>query len=160
MTSTFVRTLTISCAVGTGLVGGVFFAFSTFVMSGLRKLPVPTGITAMQSINREAPTPLFMLALLGTTAACVVLAVVAGLRWGSTAATLALVGAILGIVPLVLTGAYHVPRNDALDLVAADGTGAAEAWRHYRAGWVPWNHVRTVASFAGAVLLTTSAATA
>jgi uncharacterized membrane protein len=160
MTSTFVRSLTISCAVGSGLVGGVFFAFSTFVMSGLRKLPAAGGVSAMQSINRQAPTPLFMLALVGTPVACAVLAVVAIVNWGSAAATLALVGAVLAIVPLVLTGAYHVPRNDALGRVAADDPGAAEAWRRYLAEWVPWNHVRTIASLAGAALLTSSAATA
>jgi uncharacterized membrane protein len=157
MTSTSVRTLTLVCAVGSGLVGGVFFAFSTFVMSGLRKIPAPAGISAMQSINRQAPTPLFMLALLGTTAACVVLGVVAVARRGSTAATLAIVGAALAVVPLLLTGAYHVPRNDALALVDPTAAGAAGAWRDYLAGWVPWNHVRTVASLAAAVLLTASA---
>jgi len=157
MASSSVRTLTLVCAVGSGLVGGVFFAFSTFVMSGLRKIPAPAVISAMQSINRQAPTPLFMLALLGTSAACVALGVVAVVRWGSTAATLAVVGAALGVVPLLLTGAYHVPRYDALALVDPTAAGAAEAWRHYLAGWVPWNHVRTVTSLSAAVLLTASA---
>ncbi len=36
-----------------GLVAGVFFAFSTFVMSGLARLPPADGIRAMQSINRR-----------------------------------------------------------------------------------------------------------
>lgn len=34
--------------------GGVFFAFSTFVMDGLRRLPPAQGIAAMQSIMRRA----------------------------------------------------------------------------------------------------------
>jgi uncharacterized membrane protein len=156
MSSGFARTLTIVCAVGSGLLGGVFFTFSTFVMSGLRRIPAPAGITAMQSINRQAPTPPLMLLLLGTSAACVVLAVVAIVRWGSTTATLALIGALLAIVPMVLTGTYHVPRNDALALVDPNGPEAAEAWRHYLAQWVPWNHLRTLASLAGATLLTIS----
>ncbi len=156
MSSGFARNLTLVCAIGSGLVAGVFFAFSTFVMSGLRKIPAPAGITAMQSINRQAPTPLFMLALLGTTGLCVVLAVVSVVRWGSTAATLALIGALLAIVPMVLTAAYHVPHNDALALVDANSPGAAAAWHHFLDGWVPWNHVRTLTSLAGAVLLTLS----
>ncbi|MGI9030825.1 MAG: hypothetical protein ACR2HP_12705 [Ilumatobacteraceae bacterium] len=44
-------------AVGSVVVGGVFFAFSTFVMKGLAGLPAPTGIAAMQAINLAAPAP-------------------------------------------------------------------------------------------------------
>ena len=61
-----VTTLTVVTAVACGLVGGVFFAFSTFVMRGLRDAPPEAGLRAMQSINRAAPTPLFMLAFIGT----------------------------------------------------------------------------------------------
>ena len=156
MDSTFVRTLTIIGAVGSGLVAGVFFAFSTFVMSGLRKAPAPAGIAAMQSINRQAPTPAFMLAFLGTTGVCVVLGIVALTKWGSTAATLALVAAILALVPVIMTGAYHQPRNLALGDLDPTSPGAVDAWRSYLAGWVPWNHVRTVSSLTAAVLLTIS----
>jgi uncharacterized membrane protein len=156
MSSGFPRTLTIVCAVGSGVLAGVFFTFSTFVMSGLRRIPAPDGITAMQSINRQAPTPPLMLLLLGTSAACAVLAVVAVVRWGSTTATLALLGALLAIVPLILTGAYHVPRNNALALVDPTDPQAVDVWQRYLAEWVPWNHVRTFASLAGAVLLTIS----
>jgi uncharacterized membrane protein len=156
MDSTFVRTLTVIGAVGSGLVAGVFFAFSTFVMSGLRRAPAPAGIAAMQSINRQAPTPAFMLAFLGTTGVCVVLGIVAVTKWGSTAATLALIAALLALVPVVLTGAYHQPRNLAFEHVDPTSPGAVEAWRTYLAGWVPWNHVRTLSSAAAAVLLTVS----
>ena len=62
------RTLTIATAVGSGLVGGVLFGFSTFVMRALDRLPAADAMAAMQSINREAPNPLFMAALFGTAA--------------------------------------------------------------------------------------------
>ena len=156
MDSTFVRTLTVIGAVGSGVVAGVFFAFSTFVMSGLRKAPAPAGIAAMQSINRQAPTPAFMLAFLGTTGVCVVLGVIALTKWGSTAATLALIAAVMSLVPVIMTGAYHQPRNLAFEHVDPAAPGAVDAWRSYLAGWVPWNHVRTVSSAAAAVLLTLS----
>ena len=39
------------CALGCCLVAGVFFAFSSFVMNALARLPLQQGITAMQSIN-------------------------------------------------------------------------------------------------------------
>ncbi len=61
-------------ALGCGLLAGVFFAFSAFVMPALRRLPAAQGIAAMQSINRLAVTPALMTALFGTAVACVGLA--------------------------------------------------------------------------------------
>jgi SulP family sulfate permease len=51
-------------ALGCGIVGGVFFAFSSFVMTALGRLPAAEGMAAMRSINRVAVTPPFMAALL------------------------------------------------------------------------------------------------
>ena len=62
-------------ALGCGLVGGVFFAFSTFVMNALARLQPRDGIVAMQSINIAAINPLFMVALFGTGAVCLFVAV-------------------------------------------------------------------------------------
>ena len=36
---------------GAAMIGGVFFAFSSFVMKALARLPSAEGIAAMQSIN-------------------------------------------------------------------------------------------------------------
>ena len=47
--------LAIAALVGTGLNAGVFFSFSTFTMSGLKRLNPAAGAAAMQEINREAP---------------------------------------------------------------------------------------------------------
>ncbi len=41
----------ITVLLGSALVGGVFFAFSSFVMKALARVPSPEGIAAMQSIN-------------------------------------------------------------------------------------------------------------
>jgi uncharacterized membrane protein len=43
--------LTFVAAVGSGLVAGIFFAFSNFVMKALARVPPAQGIAAMQSIN-------------------------------------------------------------------------------------------------------------
>ena len=60
------RYLAIVTAGGAGVVGGVMFAFSTFIMTGLGRLDPAQGISAMQAINREAPNFWFMTALFGT----------------------------------------------------------------------------------------------
>ncbi len=136
--------LTLIATVGTGLAAGVFFAFSTFVMAALRKLPDSDGIRAMNAINMQAPTAWFMTALMGTAALCVVLGGWAVFHLGGQRATYVLVGAVLYMGQILLTGTYHVPRNNALLLVNPDASASAGSWRRYVRGWTRWNHVRTV----------------
>jgi len=62
-------------ALGCGLIAGVFFAFSAFVMKALAGLPPPQGIAAMQSINVAVLNRWFFAAFFGAAAACLVLAV-------------------------------------------------------------------------------------
>jgi uncharacterized membrane protein len=61
---------------------------------------------------------------------------------------------VLYVAGIVLTIAYHIPRNDALGLVDPNGAGAAAEWVTYARNWTAWNHVRTLTSLAGAVVLT------
>jgi len=149
-----VRPLTGTAALGAALSGGVFLAFSTFVMPGLRRLPDAVGVQAMQSVNRAAPaSPVFMLTLFGTAGLTAVLAVDAVVRRSEQAAMLRLGGSLAFLVAIVLTAAYHVPRNDALALLDPTAAATAARWRTYAAGWTRWNHLRALASVAGAVLL-------
>jgi uncharacterized membrane protein len=153
MPNRFLLPLTMISAGGAAVVGGVFFAFSTFVMQALRRLPPAQGLAAMQSVNRAAPAPLFMLALFGTALTCVALGVAALRETGEPAAVHRLVGSALYLVAVVLTIVYHIPRNNALDTVDPTGADAAQRWRAYLPGWTAWNHVRTIASLAGATAL-------
>jgi len=145
------RVLTIVAAVGTGLVTGVLFAFSTFVMAGLRDLPDEQGLAAMQAINKAAPTPAFMIVLLGTAFVCVGVGISALTRLDHPAAAYQLVGSVTYLAAIALTIAYHVPHNDALALVRASSAGAAQTWRHYASSWTLWNHLRTLTSLGAAV---------
>jgi uncharacterized membrane protein len=144
----YLRALTMAGIVGAGLMAGVYFAFSTFVMAGIRRLRPEQGLVAMQEVNRAAPTPLFMLLLLGTGALSVVLAVVAVRRLDGPAQVWVLVGAAAYLVSLVVTIAYHVPRNNALDRVDPNSAGAVAAWLDYAGPWVAVNHVRTAGALA------------
>ena len=147
------RTLTVIAAVGAAISGGVFFAFSTFVMQALGRLPDEEAVDAMQEINKAAPTPLFMLSLFGTGALCVALAVSALRQLDEPWAAQLLIGCALFLVAVLVTIAYHVPRNNALLLVDSHGPDAANAWAGYLRPWTLWNHVRTSTSLAGAVTL-------
>lgn len=61
---------TVLSALGCGLMAGVFFAFSTFVMKALGALPPAQGIAAMQSINVAVINRWFMAAFFGTALLC------------------------------------------------------------------------------------------
>jgi uncharacterized membrane protein len=154
MTSTL-RSLTLITAISTATAGGVFFAFSTFVMAGLRRLPSAQGIAAMQSINVTAVRPLFMTLLFGTAVLCAVLGVRAVTDWDADRSPLLLAGALLYLVgAIVLTGAHHVPLNDSLAKVDPQSVSGANEWRHYLSSWTNWNHVRTIAPIASAACFT------
>jgi uncharacterized membrane protein len=139
--------LTILAAVGCGAMGGVFFAFSAFVMGALRRLPPAQGIAAMQSINVVAVTPLFMTALIGTAVACVAAIAVDGSPYVIGGAALYLLGAI------AVTLAYNVPRNNALAAVEPGSPEAERLWTRYLAEWTAANHVRTVSGLGAAAAL-------
>ena len=65
----------LTAALGAGLIGGVFFAFSTFFMRAFDRLAAPAAITAMQSVNIAVINPAFMGVFLGTGMLCLGLAV-------------------------------------------------------------------------------------
>ncbi len=112
-------------------------------------------IAAMQSINVAAVTPAFMAALFGTALACGALAVWALLAWDERFAPYLLVGGALYLVgTILLTIAYHVPRNQALARVEPHSADAESHWRRYHLGWTAWNHVRAAAALAAAATLT------
>jgi len=155
--SSFAQTLTIICAVGAGTSAGAFFTFSTFTMAGLKRLAPAQGAAAMQAINKEAPTPLFMLLLFGTGAACLVLMIYTALHLQEPGSEYQLIAGALYIVGVVLvTIGYHVPRNNMLDSLDPSSAEGIAYWATYLEEWVRMNHVRTIAPLLAAVLLTVS----
>lgn len=157
MTSTTVRTLTAATAIGSGAMGGVFFAFSAFVMPALAQLPAGQAVSAMQAVNRAAVTPAFMTGLFGTAALSLVLSVRA-LLGGAHPRPLLLAGGALYLVGTIgLTVVRHVPLNDALALVDAHCPQAAQRWSEYTSGWTGANTVRAVAALAAAAAYTAAA---
>jgi uncharacterized membrane protein len=148
------RILTIVTAVGSAVSAGIFFTFSTFTMAGLRQLPANQGAAAMQAINREAPSGLFGVLLIVTTLGCVALGVSSVLRLHEPAARYQLAACVLYLVGVVVvTGAYHVPRNDVLAGLDANSPEGTSYWATYVVEWVRMNHVRTIAPLVASILL-------
>jgi uncharacterized membrane protein len=154
MTSKLLFTLTLLSALGCGLVGGVFFAFSTFVMKALAALSPPQGIAAMKSINIAVLNPMFLGLFLGSGASCIILVISSALNWHKRGAALALIGSVLYLIGTVLvTMTCNVPRNDTLAALDPVGTESVQVWTEYVRVWTAWNHVRTIAAIAASVLL-------
>ncbi|MGB8699583.1 MAG: anthrone oxygenase family protein [Thermosynechococcaceae cyanobacterium] len=142
-------------ALGCGLIAGVFFAFSTFVMSALARLQPAQGIAAMQSINIVVINPWFMTVFLGTAVSCSFL-VFSSLSVGNQSTTIYVIGGCL----LYLVGTFlvtmvcNVPLNEALAKVDPESVDGANLWASYLVSWTFWNHVRTAAAIAASATLT------
>lgn len=147
--------LKLFAALGCGLVAGIFFAFSTFVMSALARIQPKEGIAAMQSINITVINPWFMVAFFGTGAACIFLAGSSLLKWHQPSAAYLLAGSLLYLVgTLGVTIVFNVPLNDALAIVEPGSTDGVNLWSNYLTNWTNWNHIRTAAALAAAASLT------
>ncbi|MBB5575091.1 MULTISPECIES: DUF1772 domain-containing protein [Rhizobium] len=137
----------IAAALGSGLLAGVYFAFSTFIMQAFARLTVDQGVAAMQSINTTIVRSPFIALFLLTAALSVFIAVMAMLYWRGGTSILMIAGAALYLVASLLsTMVFNVPLNDALDKVDGRTAEAAQLWSTYLSDWTKWNHVRTVAS--------------
>ena len=140
-------------ALGNGLVGGLFFAFSTFIMRALANLPQDKGVSAMVEINRVILRSLFMPLFVGTTLASAALAVIGALHMGEPGSVLMLIGGVSYVVGMFLcTMVLNVPLNNELDRVDPAGAVAGPVWARYLERWTVWNHVRTLASLLASAL--------
>lgn len=147
--------LTFLGVLGTGLIGGLFFAFSTFIMAALGRISPPAGISAMQSINAVIPNPWFLTAFFGTAVACLILGIAAIVNMHETAALYRFAASVIYIVGVIaVTMVRNVPLNNALAVVGPASTEGVGVWNHYLKTWTRWNHVRTAASLAAAALFT------
>lgn len=130
-------TITLIAAAATGLMAGVFFAFSVAVMPGLADLPAERAREAMRRINARIQNPVFLLVFLGTAVLC-----------GIEVFQGRIVGGLAYIVgSFLLTMLVNVPMNNRLER-----TDDAY-WPEYLRTWTIWNHLRALACLASMVIL-------
>ena len=140
MTQTVLSAVLWFLALASGLLGGVFFAFSSFIMKALSRLPPAHGAAAMNAISATILRSLFMPIFMATAFASLSLGAVCLFRPSQSGATLIVAACALCFGGMfVVTVAFNVPLNNAL---AAD----ASVWSRYLKDWTFWNHVRTMAS--------------
>ncbi|MDZ5446830.1 anthrone oxygenase family protein [Micromonospora sp. 4G57] len=147
---TLLRTAVLAGAtLTTGLMAGLFFAYSCSVMPGLAATDDRTFVGTMQWINRRILNGWFLAAFLG---AVLLLALAVALHLTAGGRVLAWTGAalVLYLVTLVITMRCSVPLNDRLDAAGpvdriTDLTAVRE---RFEATWVRWNLARTVTNVA------------
>lgn len=150
----FTAVTVVMALTGCMLIGGIFFAFSSFIMKALSRLPSSEGMAAMQSINVVVLNPLFLGAFMGTTVVSLLVAILAINAWEQPAAPYFLTGALLYIVgTFLVTGIGNVPLNNQLASLCASDHAADSFWRHYLTRWTRLNTLRTVCAMTASVFL-------
>lgn len=148
------QTVTLSLAIASAVMGGVFFTFSTFVMAALGNLKPAEGIRAMQRINIDVFCWPFSILFFGLPVALSVLGIYSVMH--STQANTGLLLAACGIYLIgsfLLTVFGNVPLNNKLARTDSEAEESVGQWNHYLIYWTRWNHLRTVACVATSILL-------
>lgn len=153
--SSFIAALVIPALLGSAVIGGVFFAFSSFVMKALARVPCSEGIATMQSINVVVINPSFLGTFVGTAVLSAGLSVLSLVNRADPSAMYFLGGGVLYFGgTFLVTAIGNIPLNDRLASFSPSEPDAVEFWQLYLDRWTMWNHVRTVAAIGATLLFT------
>ncbi len=156
MTTSF-QLLVLLTAWGSAITGGIFYAFSSFVMAALARIPANAGIMTMQSINITVINGTFFAAFFGTALLCLTI-IALGLMGFGGLSKCAMLGAATYLVGTIgVTMVLNVPLNNQLAVMDANAAASSDVWLAYVRDWTIWNHVRTAAALIAALILGASA---
>lgn len=128
-----------AATVAMGLIAGTFYVFACAVMPGLARSDDEVYVEVMRNINDVIQNPVFMLSFLG---ALVLTGVAAWQARGAGHRRWVWAGLIAYALAFLVTVAFNIPLNDALDRA----TDSAAAREEFEDAWVAWNVVRAVLS--------------
>ena len=136
-------------------IGGVFLAFSDFVMRSLAMTGGHGGIEAMQMINREVFRWVFMALFLGLAAVSVVIAAYGAFALVGPAGMLIMLAGLAYLIGCFgVTVFFNVPLNETLAGMEMSHKSTRDYWiQTYVPRWTFWNSVRTMACAVSAALL-------
>lgn len=146
--------LLLLAALGSLLIAGVFFGFSTAVMPAFRRVSPAAGMQLMQAINKIILNPVFLGVFCGTALLAVAAAVLGWMQAPRESALLMTAGALAYVVGVFgVTTGRNVPMNEALDRLDADSSAGRDYWAVYLRDWTFWNTFRTLAGLASGACL-------
>lgn len=128
--------------ISTGLMAGVYFAFSFFIMNALKVLPDQVAIACMNSINKVILKSIFMPLFFVSSIFAIVLIFIADTGPSFTWIVSGSVVYLLGMLACTLI--FNVPLNNRLLTTTANFK--VKNWQHYLIHWTRWNHIRTTSS--------------
>jgi len=125
-------------------IGGIFVAFSDFIMRSFNLVRGAGGIESMQILNVEIMRSIFMVMFIGLVPISLVIAVYAGVSAEGTAARLLMLAGGLYLVGVfLLTGLGNVPLNNRLAVMDPAAAQTLAFWKEtYMTRWVNLNSVR------------------
>lgn len=143
------------CVLAYAVIGGVFLAFSDFLMRSLGRTSGVGGVEAMQVINREVFRWIFMTLFLGMAGISALIAVHAGMNLNAPGHPLILLAALSYLLGCFgVTVLCNVPLNEALARMDLTAPETRAYWKDvYLPRWTFWNSLRTAACGASAALL-------
>jgi uncharacterized membrane protein len=140
-------------AVSAGLMAGIYFAFSSFIMRSLDRLDAANAVDAMNTINEVILRSWFMPLFFGTSLLYLLLAVLALFGWSDPNAPLLLTAGSTYFWGMFLcTIIFNVPLNNRLAKAKEGDIDKIQIWSHYYKYWTRWNHLRTASSLIACVL--------
>ena len=137
-----------------GFIGGVYFAFSFFVMQSLNKISHREAILTMNSINSVIlKSPFMLLFFFSSFIAFIIF--FENLILHKIISNEGFASLIFLVGMFFCTAVKNVPLNDKLaDFDFNDPSRNPEIeWSYYYKNWIKWNHIRTVSCFLSLVLL-------
>lgn len=145
----------LAATVLTGLMAGIYFAFSVAVMPGLGQSDDRTFVEAMQRINVAIQNGWFGLAFGGALVLGLVAAFLHRHGEGRPALAWIIAGVVLYAVSLLITMGLNVPLNNRLAGAGAPGRihDLAAVRARFESTWVHWNVARTLATTASLACL-------
>jgi len=132
-----------------GIVSGIFFAFSDFIMRSFATAPPSSGIDAMTEINRKVYRSVFLHGIWSVALLSIAM-IYAGLtRINNPESIWLILGGssyLLGVMCVSIL--FNIPMNHKLDSLASTfedpaNPRAQKYWSSYLTQWTYWNHVRS-----------------
>jgi uncharacterized membrane protein len=146
-----------AAVVTTGLMAGLFFAFTTAVMPALRHGGDRTFVEAMNRISTDIQNGWFLLCFMGALLLSIAATALSLPHATRSALPWAIAGAVLYLAVIIVTGGVNIPLNNDLAKTAADTASLAQladARHTFESRWIAWNNVRTLLNVASFVCLT------